>query len=143
MIPLLGVGALGAGILGAGASFWGNLQQAGLLREAANLQRQTTDEEVRRFEAQKNQTIGTATAIGAASGVEFQSGSLQKYLSDMAEEFRKQTDWMKAAGYEKAANLERSADIATVAAPFKLFGDVGASLFRFGESQNWWQKKGL
>ncbi len=82
--------ALGLTVSAAG-SWWLN-------RDRARMQRAETDEAVRRFTAEGEKRLGMARAAGAASGVEFESGSLQTYLGEMAAELRRQVEWMRKSG---------------------------------------------
>lgn len=121
-------GALAGGVLGAAFSFLSGDNKA-------NLQRQQTDEQVRRFQDRNAQTQGQATAAGYASGTTGQ-GSLSMYLNDMSTEFRRQSDWMRQAGYAQA-------DATQSASTFGLASDIGGSLFKFGASQNWFKSPGV
>jgi hypothetical protein len=123
MFPAL---ALGVGVAGAAASWWNR-------RDQADLQRAETREAVRRFERDAARTVGLARARGAASGVEFESRSLQDHLSAMTEEFRRQAQWMRESGYRGAATTDR-------AAGFGLVADLGSSLIGFGNANNWWRR---
>lgn len=106
-----------------------------LSRDRARLQRRETDEQLRRFNAEAEQRLGMARAAGAASGVEFESESLQNYLDSMSTEFRRQAEWMRRAGY-------RGARITEQAGNFGLVSDLGSSMIRFGQSNNWWRGSG-
>lgn len=117
--------ALGVGAASAAGSWW-------LSRERSRLQRAETDEQLRRFDAEAEKRLGMARAAGAASGVEFESGSLQTYLGEMAAELRRQVEWMRKAGYAGARITDQ-------AGTFGLVSDLGSSLFRFGQSNNWWR----
>lgn len=123
MLPAL---ALGVGVAGAAASWWNR-------RDQARQQRAETREQVRRFELDAARTVGLARARGAASGVEFESRSLQDHLSAMTEEFRRQALWMRETGY-------RSASITDEAAGFGLVADLGSSVIGLGNANNWWRR---
>jgi hypothetical protein len=116
---------LGLNAIGALAAYRGRDEQARQMRAE-------TDEELRRFKLQSAGRVGMARAAGAASGIEFESGSLQNYLSAMTTEFARQADWMKRAGYQRAAAGKS-------AAGFGLVSDLGSSLFNFGAANNWWK----
>ncbi len=117
----LGVSALGAG---------GSLLSA---FSAAREHRRQVDEEVRRFEAGAKRTVSEATARGAASGVEADSGSLQTYLAAMSEEFTRQADWMHRTGYTQARAEEQAGILGAATG-------LGGALFSFGASNNWWRE---
>lgn len=99
----------------------------------ARQQRLETKEQVRRLRLQQEATLSTARAAGAASGVEFGSESLQLYLGAMDAEFRRQADWMKKAGYKRAATTEQAGALGFVS-------DLGGALFQYGAANNWWRK---
>jgi hypothetical protein len=120
--------SLGLSAIEAGASFLGRQEQARQMRRE-------TDEEVRRFQRQADFRLGAARAAGAASGIEFESRSLQDYLGDMTSEFQRQAQWMRDAGYRKAAGVDQ-------ASTFGLVSDLGGSMFSFGAANNWWRGGG-
>jgi hypothetical protein len=107
------------------ASYFGRQDQARLMRRE-------TDEQVRRFEAGAEQRIGMARAAGAASGIEFESRSLQDHLGAMTEEFRRQAQWMREPGYRQARGTDQ-------ASTFGLIGDLGGAMLGFGAANNWWR----
>lgn len=98
----------------------------------AREQRRETAEQLRRTRAEHARTLGVASARAAASGVEYESGSIQKLLSDMTTEFWRQEEWMRNRG-------ATSADITSQASRYGLVSDLGQSLFSFGQSNNWWR----
>jgi hypothetical protein len=120
-IASLGIG-VGSSILGAAFGFG-----------QASQQRAETAEQVRRFLLLKRRTESETEALGNASGITSDSGSLTKYLSDMNAEFTKQASWMYQAGANKANATEISS----------LFGgmkDFGSSMFQYGSANNWFRK---
>lgn len=123
MLPAL---ALGVGLVNAGLSI-----KSGL--DAASLKRQAAREAARRLKLSHDQVIGEATARGAASGVEFESSSLQTYLSTMTNEFRWQESYALKASMEEANALERSA-------LWGGLGDAAGSMFSYGAQNNWFKK---
>ena len=137
--------SLGLKAVGAAADWLGLNKEADarkkLARQQYGLDMATLDENERRTRLRNDQTIGAATARAGASGVEMGSGSLQTYLTAMTEEFRKQADWTRQMG-ELEAKSKRDATIAganagQVSSNFKLFGDLGASLYGFGAENKW------
>lgn len=102
-------------------------------QEAARQKRAETTEAVRRLRLDQSRTLGQAQAVGAASGVEFSSASTQTYLASMSAEFKREADWMTRAGSAQAS-------AASNAAGFNLATDLGAGLFQFGASNNWFRE---
>jgi hypothetical protein len=98
----------------------------------SSAQRRQTDEQVRRMQAQAAQTVGTTQAAGAASGIEFDSNSLQAHLAAMKAEFERQATWTRRAGYA-------AADATAISGVLGAGGDLGGSLFRFGAANNWFK----
>lgn len=117
--------SLGLGALSAGTSWFARQSEAKALRAQ-------TEEQVRRMQARNAQTLGQGTAAGAASGVEFDSGSLQSHLSAMSEEFRRQEDLVRQAGMA-------SADATSLAGSLGLVTDLGGALFKYGSDNNWFR----
>ena len=115
---------LGIGLASAGASWWLGNQQA-------ERQRDETEEKVRRMHLQNQQTLGKATAAGAASGFAFGSAGLQKYLTDMQAEFGKQENWALNAGMAEADATEQ-------AAKWSFVTGAGRSGFDFAKNNNYW-----
>lgn len=101
-------------------------------QEQGRMMRRETDEELRRTTLANQQRLGAARAAGAASGVEFESKSLQDYLSAMDTEFRREQDWMRKAGTFRARQVE-------AAGVWSLVGGLGGSAMSYGASNNWWQ----
>jgi hypothetical protein len=122
-------GALVGGAAGAGASW--------LFGRAGDRQRRReVDEAVRRFQAEADQTMGSARATGAALGVETDSRSLTTFLSAMDEELRRQADWMRETGATESR-------LSSQAGVLDLASGIGGALFQFGQAKNWWQKPPL
>jgi hypothetical protein len=132
-------GALIGGIAGGLFGLFSGSKAADLQEQAARMKRLQVDEEVRRFDAQAEQQTGIAEAIGAASGVDFQSESLQKYLSDMTSEFRRQSSWLKEAGYAEADAINKSAGLTRDSTALKTITDIGSSLFQFSKDMDWFK----
>jgi hypothetical protein len=129
MVGALGALGLATSVAGAGAS--------ALFGNAADRQRRRElDEQLRRFDKEAAQRLGETRAVGAASGIEFGSRSLQAYLSEMNWEFRRQADLMRQTG-------ELEIDLGRQGRMFDLASGVGGALLQFGQSQNWWQKPPL
>lgn len=124
MIPLA-AGALAIGIFKGASDIFGGFGKADAMRRE-------TAEQVRRFTRQGERTISTATALGAASGVTADSGSVTTYINDMTTEFTKQLDWMKQAGAAGANASELSG-------LFNGISDVGGSIFQYGKLNNWYR----
>lgn len=116
----LGIG-VGSSILGASLSF-----------DQADQMRADTAERVRRFGLFAKRTQSEAEAMGNASGVTSDSGSLTKYLGEMGKEFSRQTDWMRETG-------DRQADMTEMAGLFGAAGGLGSNLFQFGAANNWFR----
>jgi hypothetical protein len=133
------LGALGGGLLGAGMAWWQGNEASKLQRQQADLQRQTTDEQVRRATAGAEQQMGLGRAAAAASGLDFNSTSLQGYLSAMNTELRAQIDWTRQAGYAQADAMQRGADLSSSANNWAAAGDIGSTLFKFGASNGWFR----
>jgi hypothetical protein len=117
------------GLQGASAAYsWWNS------REQARQQRRETDEAVRRFEADAEKRLSGARAAGAASGIEFESSSLQTHLTVMRDELAREAAWMRENGATVSGATERAGD-------FQLVGDLGGALFSYGNANNWWRKR--
>jgi hypothetical protein len=117
--------SLGLGALNAGLDISGGFDKAKRIRAE-------TGETVRRFMLDAQRKMSSTEALGNASGVEGDSTSLTKYLMDMGNEFRKQADWMKSSGEYMAGSAETSGMNQAI-------GDIGGSLFSFGQSNNWFK----
>jgi hypothetical protein len=118
-------GLLGLGALNAGLDIFGGFGRAARIRAE-------TAEAVRRFTMKGEKTISEATAAGAASGITADSESLTKTLTDMSTELKRQADWMRAAGSSQANAAALSGGLEGAES---LFGSV----FRFGQSRNWFR----
>lgn len=118
-------GALAGGLLGGALGFVTGQKKAALEQAAL-------DEKLRRMKLEQDQVLGRTTAAGAASGVEFDSTSLQGYLASMGAEFRAERSYASMMAKE-------GIDAASQANGFQLAGDIGSSLFRFGSANNWWR----
>jgi hypothetical protein len=125
-IPGIGtaIGA-GVGLLGGIFSYLGKQNQADAMR------RQQA-EELRRKKLQDAQVLGQATAAGAASGVEFDSSSLQGYLGTMKSEMGRQLAWQAAAGSDNASNVD-------TASMFGLITDLGSTLNGYAKDNRYWR----
>lgn len=119
--------AAGAGIAGSVAQWW-------LGNKAADAQRSAALEEERRREKERQYVLGEAKARGAASGVEFESGSIQSYLSDMTAEFGRQHQWA-------IDQANRAAELGKTANTVGLFTGIGSSLFGYARANNWFQQQ--
>lgn len=117
----------GMGLLSGVFSYFGKEAQADAMRAQA-------EERARRQKLQDEQVLGKATAGAAASGVEFESGSLQTYLTEMQAEMQRQREWARAAASENAGNVD-------AAAGFGLATDVGGTLFGYAKDNNFWRSK--
>lgn len=122
--------AIAAAGLGVGLAKTGFSLFSGL--EAADRKRAAAREAARRLRLEHDYTLGAARAAGAASGIEFESASLQTYLTTMTDEFRRQEDFNLKAGLDEASAME-------TAAGFNAFTDTVGSLFSFGQSNNWFK----
>jgi hypothetical protein len=118
--------SLGVSAAGAAASWWNRQQQA-------DAQRDELEEALRRARAEKERVLGETRARGAASGVEFESASLQRYVGDMSAEFDRRIEWLRSSGMRAASLTGRAANMGLVT-------DLGGSLFQYGQSNNWWKK---
>lgn len=131
VIPGIGtaIGAAAGAVVGSISALFGGLS-------AADRKRQETEEAVRRMKLRQEQYLGTATARAAASGVEFDSSSIQTYLTGMADEFRRESEWALKNGMQQASDITTGA-----------FLSAGAGLaqagFGFAASQNWFQSPSL
>ncbi len=118
-------GALIGGIAG-GAYGWWNAQS-----QAAQ-QKLELIETMRRLRLGQKQTMGKAVSRGAASGIEFDSGSLQTFLAAMQDEFDRQADWLRRSGGKSVSATQQAGN-------WNFASDLGSSMFQFGESNNWWR----
>jgi hypothetical protein len=124
VLPLAIAGA-GLGVASAFGSFFGG-------RDRAAEMRAQTREQVRRDQLGHNVTVGTARVRGAGSGIDFESTSLQDYLTAMQDEFKRQEDWTLRTGMKQASAMQASA-------AWGLIGDLGGTMTQFGAANNWWQ----
>lgn len=119
------VAALGVQVAGSTASwFMGN--------QAERERKRNAFEAIRRMDREHAFTLGEARERGAASGFEFESESLQKYLGDMSNEFRRQHDFAVRAA-------KKGADLGELANGLQFATSLGSSLFQFGSANAWWQ----
>jgi hypothetical protein len=118
--------AIGAGLgaLGGLFSWFGSQDQAARMRAQAA-------EELRRKKLADEQRLGAATAAAAASGVEFESPSMQIYLRAMKEEMARQQEYQRSAGAANAGAVGAAGDIG-------LFTNFGSTLFNLGRANSWW-----
>lgn len=116
-------------VAGSVANALGQNAQADLVKERGN-------EQARRLRLQHAATLGEGTARAAASG--FESGvparesSMQTYLTQMADEFRREEDWIRKSADAEASAMKKSA-------VFGALTGVGSSIFSFGQANNWWK----
>jgi hypothetical protein len=122
----LSIAALGLSAFGSLSKYYGSQEQAGRLRSQ-------TEEQIRRMRLGQEQQLGQAAAAGAGSGVEFESASLQQHLGAMQAEFTRQRDWLAKTGGQQASDISSAGELG-------LIGDLGGSLFSFGQANNWWRK---
>lgn len=120
-LPFAGI-ALGAGLAGAGTSMI-----TGWL--AADAQKAAAMEQVRRQDRQNAATYSEATALSGASGVEA-TGSVQTYLAEMTNEFRRQHDWA-------VKQASQGADLSKLSSVLGGATSIGSSLFSFGAASGW------
>ena len=126
VVPGIGtaVGA-GVGLLSGIFSYLGSQEQARAMRRKAA-------EELRRKQLQDAQVLGQATAVGAASGVEFDSSSLQGYLGEMRAEMLRQQEWQRASGETNAGNVSQAGTIG-------LISNLGSTFSSFAKDNNHWR----
>ncbi len=89
-------------------------------------------ERLRRMKLANAQTLGSATAMGAASGVEFTSESIQRHLQTMASEFQKQETDFQYGADQAATNMAMSTGL-------NMLSDVGKGVADQGKADNWWR----
>ena len=123
------IGAAAGAVVGTIAGLWGEL-------DGSNQRRAETEEAVRRMKLKQAQYLGTATSRAAASGVEFGSESVQAYLTGMADQFRKESEWALKSGLTVADAQATGAWLNAGAGLVKNAGD-------FAKSQNWFQTPSL
>lgn len=118
------VGA-GLGLVGGVFSYLGKQSQVAAMRAQA-------EEELRRRKMQDAQVLGQATAAGAASGVDFESTSLQSYLGSMQAEMKRQQEWQRKSAATNAGNMSTASTVG-------LFTDMGGTLSSFAKANNYWR----
>jgi hypothetical protein len=121
-------GAVAGGVVGGIAGMF-------LGDQAAEAKKKAALESVRRRDLGNAETLGQTAADAAASGVDASpgSGSAATYLATMGQEFRREHDWAVEQA-NKGASLDETANV------LGGLSSIGSSLFRFGQSQNWFQK---
>lgn len=119
------IGMAALSLYGAASSYFAG-------QDAAAAKRKETAEMARRLMRRNNETLSTATALGAASGITSDSKSLTAYLTDMSAEFRRQADWMKQAGEAGASAIELQSQYGAAS-------NLGSSIFQFGAANNWFK----
>lgn len=125
MDPLT-IGALGIGALKSGLDLFSGFSKG-------DYQRQVTAENLRRLQLKADATTSEAKALGGeASGITSDSSSLTTYIDSMQKEFKRQAAWMQTAG-------EQGAKASEMSGIFGAIGDMGGSLFQFGQSNNWFK----
>ena len=131
VIPGIGtaIGAAAGAVVGTVASLWGEL-------DGSAQRKRETEEAVRRMKARQAQYLGVATSRAAASGVEFDSSSIQTYLTGMADEFRRESEWAMKNGM-------RIADAETSASWLGAGAGLAKAGVDFAQSQNWFQSPSL
>jgi sugar phosphate isomerase/epimerase len=122
------VAALGVQVAGQVAGYFAG-------QDAERERRRAALEEVRRRDRERAYTLGLAKARGAASGVEYESGSLQASLADMAAEFERQS-------FSERRAARRGAELGEQANALGLATGLGNAFFQFASSNNWWQSSG-
>ena len=121
-----GGGFMGLGMMNALGTMWSGFA-------AADQVKKKNDEEIRRQLEQGKQQIGRAAAVGAASGVEFNSASLQAYLGNMSEQFAKHAMWQKEASNATQADILFSAGASSIT-------DFAKAAHTDAQANNWWQE---
>lgn len=118
-------GAAAGAVVGTAIALVGELS-------GADQKRKETEEAVRRMKAQQAQYLGVSTARAAASGFEFDSSSIQTYLTNMADEFRRESEWALKNGMTIADAQSTAGWVNAATGLVKAGGD-------FARSQNWFQ----
>jgi hypothetical protein len=119
-------------VIGAGIGAVGGLFSFLGKQNQASAERARLEEELRRKKAQDAQLLGQATASGAASGVEFDSSSLQGYLGEMKAEMARQLEWQRKAG-------ETNIDNGSTASGIGLFTDLAGTMNNLAKQNNYWK----
>jgi hypothetical protein len=117
--------ALGLGVASAATQWW-------LGNKAADAQKEASLEEERRREKERAFVLGETRARAAASGVEFESGSVQSWLSSMEAEFKRQHEWA-------LDQAKRGADLSKLSGSLGFATGIGSSLFQYGAAKNWFR----
>jgi hypothetical protein len=107
-------------LLAAPLSLFGGILQAGNIRRQTELKL----EQMRRRAAQE---IGLATAQAGASGVEMESGTVQKHLADM------QTEWSKRM-YQLQSDGNEAASMSILSSAGSAFGSLASGFGGLGET---------
>jgi hypothetical protein len=123
-VPVLPLIALGVSAAGTAGKLWSAFK-------GSSERRLEVREQLRRFEAGAQQTLGSTRAAGAAAGIEFDSRSLQDYLGEMASEFRQQAEWMRRAA-RTGDRLGRQGAVLDALTGF------GGAFLTYGAQSNWW-----
>lgn len=98
--------------------------------DQADEQRQETAETIRRYGVQRRRTVSEGAAMGNASGITSDSGSLRTYLDAMNSEMLKQSGSIQRAGDMKA-------DATQFSSMMGMGSNFGGSVFKFGASNDW------
>jgi hypothetical protein len=110
-------------------------------KEAKNLQRKETKEQMRRAELANAMRAGTARARMGASGVRA-SGSLMDYLEGMEAEDARELSWLKKAGKSREDVIEAEGDAAftqgLAGAGQTFLGVYGPSIGRAAKARGYW-----
>lgn len=130
-------GALAGGVLGAGLGWWQGDAQSSVEDEKKKFEQMKLAEELRRFDVDANRTKGMAQAIAAASGASFQSTSLQEYLSNMGNEFKRQREWMRMAGGKQLDLYAQQQDVSAQSEYLQAAMDIGKGVAAWGSANNW------
>lgn len=91
-------------------------------------------EELRRKKLRDASVLGETQAAGAASGVEYDSTSLQNYLTAMQTEMTRQQEYMRRSGATNAGNV-------AAAGGFGLVTDIASSMSTLAKQNNYWREK--
>lgn len=141
-VDILGSAAAGAAA-GSVVPGWGTAIGAGIGlatglaryfsgQSQANAMREQEEEKLRRQRLQNAQVLGQAQAAGAASGVEYDSSSLQAYLTSMKSEMDRQLEFQRRAAKTNAGNVSTAAGIG-------LFTDLGQTFNQVAAMNNYWK----
>jgi hypothetical protein len=86
-------------------------KRAVLMRQEANLEQSSLEENMRRLEGQQTQVLSSTKARMAGTGFASDSGSFETYLSGMAAEFQKQDTFAQKQGQQSIDLQRQAADI--------------------------------